>query len=89
MATANGQNNAPQQFVRALRRERIFRDRFDPLQNYDGFELYQRFRFDIHWLYGSLSLNYPQPREGGLVHWWNTSLAVLCVLITKYDGIVC
>ncbi|XP_069109344.1 putative nuclease HARBI1 [Argopecten irradians] len=46
MAAANGQNNAPQQFVRALRRERIFRDRFDPLQNYDGFELYQRFRFD-------------------------------------------
>lgn len=46
MAAANGQANAPQQFARALRRERHFRDRFDPLQNFDALELYRRFRFD-------------------------------------------
>ena len=34
--------------MRAMRRERIFRDRTNPLEIYDDLELIERFRFDRH-----------------------------------------
>lgn len=33
-------------YERGMRRERVFRDRTDPLADYDDYELYRRFRFD-------------------------------------------
>ena len=56
---------------RVVRRERIFRDRTQPLEVYDDVELVQRYRFrraDIFWLVDEFEgeLEYDCARRGGL-----------------------
>ena len=53
------------------RRERVFRDRFNPLEEYDDVELFQRFRFrrvDIHHIANLLreELQFGYNRKGSL-----------------------
>lgn len=52
-----------------LRRERLFRDRLNPLEFYDDLELYKRFRFDRHsimYITEMLQLDLQRPTERNL-----------------------